>query len=417
MRLMDGITSMVNTLTNRRDSLRTNRVDSHRMSEYEMRQCYRTGLGNKIIRLKAGNALADTLHFSTEKDAEEYEAKLAKVVKKAAKFMVAFGRGVVLMYQPGDDLSTPLADNVNPHRLKLRAFSGDMVTSTSVSIDLTDDRYMRPLYYMIRGVSIHHSRIVDFTYVEPVEDDASMYQYGGISEFELIREQMISDGIVERAGARIVERNSTFVYKIKGFKEALRQGRESDMVKYMGATEDARSIYGAALLDMEDEAQTVDQTLTNLADVDNITLRRLAMVTGTPLAILVGENVQGLNSTGDNEMQVYQDMLEQFQQDYLQEGITILCIRMGIQFEGFKDNQGETPFTRVEYEAKAIDSALKLYNMGEDAARYLQDKDIVKRDSWADLFDKDDTPEATGAATPEASNLMASFLGGSNGQA
>lgn len=417
MRLMDGITSMVNTLTNRRNSLDTNSVTSHRMHEQEQRACYRSGVGNKIVRLKAGNALADTLQFETEKDKEEYNARLSKVVKRAAKFMVAFGRGAVLVYQPGDDLSTPLRDNVNPARVRLRAFSGDMITVGSVSVDLTDERYMKPLYYMIRGQSIHWSRMIDFTYVEPVEDDASLYNYGGISEFELVRDQMISDGIVERASARIVERNSTFVYKIKGFKEALRQGREGDMVKYMGATEDARSIYGAALLDADDEAQSVDQTLTNLADVDNITLRRLAMVTGIPLAILVGENVKGLNSTGDNEMQVYQDMLEQLQGDYLHDGIAHLCALMGIGFKGFKDNQGETPYTRMEYEAKAIEAAVKLHAMGEDGARYLQDKDIIKRDSWADLFEKDETPEATGAADPEAQSLMASFLGGSNGQA
>lgn len=417
MKLFDGITSMVNSLTTRRNSLTNNRVTSSRMDDNEMRHCYRTGLGNKIVRLKAGNALADTLQFETDQDKEEYQARLEKVVKQASKFMIGFGRGIVILYQRGDDLSTPLPQGVNPGRLMCRAFSGDMVTTADVSIDLTSERYNKPLRYVVRGQMVHWTRVIDFTYVEPVENESANYQYGGVSEFELIRDQMVSDGIVERASARIVERNSTFVYKIKGFKEALRQGREGDMIRYMGATEDARSIYGAALLDSEDEAESVDQTLTNLADVDNITLRRLAMVTGIPLAILVGENVQGLNSTGDNEMQVYQDMLEQLQGDYLREGIARLCEFYGIGFKGFKDNQGETPYARVEYEAKVIDSALKLYNMGEDASRYLQDKDIVKPDSWASLFKEDDTPAATGGAEPEAVDLMASFLGGSNGQA
>ena len=151
-------------------------------------------------------------------------------------------------------------------------------------------------------------------------------------------------------------------------------------------------MYGAALIDSEDDAYTVNQTLTNLQEADSITLRRLAMVTGIPLAILVGENVKGLNSTGDNEMRIFQDTIEVLQADYLEDPINELFAKIGLGKVSFKDNQGRTPDERIKFESLVIQNAIALYNIGEDHGKYLEENAVVVRDKFSEFFPE---PEET----------------------
>lgn len=395
MNITDGITSVFNALINRRANAANNQFSSPTISDEQKRAIFRSGIGSKITRMKAGYALKDTIQFTTTANDEIYAAHFARPVKLAAKFMIGFGRGVIVIHKRGDDLSKPIGAVGEIADYKIDVFSGDMVSVSTVSTDLSNPRYFKPEHYQVRGHQIHHSRVIDFAYVTPPEMDAHAYQYGGISEFELIYNQLINDGIVERASAHILEKSSNWVYKMVGFKAAMQTKQDSAVIDYFGKLEDMRSIYGATLLDAEDSVESLSQSLTNLADVDQISLRRLAMVTGIPLSILVGENVKGLNASGDNESKTFQDMIETLQSDYLLDPITQLCALFGIDAPTFTDNQGQTPGQKVAYEGQVITNAKVLFDMGRDPARYLQDKGIEKADTYEAFWGADnEEPEA-----------------------
>lgn len=382
MRLLDGLTNVFNQLVNRRSAMAQNKITRAEITQDDLRHIYLTGIGSKIVRLKAGYALDGSLQFGTDQQEEMYNKKLAKHVKKAAKFMVGFGRGCVVLHAKGDNLRQPLTDRDD---LIVQVFSGDMVTVGDVARDLSSPRYMKPLSYNIRGHVIHHSRVVDFTYVEPSEFDLPIYRYGGVSEFELIYPQLINDAVVERACASMLERSSNWVYKVKGLKDAMAAKQDSAMVQYFSRIEDMRGIYGATLIDADDSVEVLSQALANLAETDQISLRRLAMVTGLSITRLVGESAKGLNATGDNEDKMDQDMIETLQSDYLLEPIQQLCKIFDIEVE-FKENQGGTPESRMNFETKAITNAKALWEMGEDHAAYLEQYDIKKVDDFAELW-------------------------------
>jgi len=158
------------------------------------------------------------------------------------------------------------------------------------------------------------------------------------------------------------------------------------MVEYFSRMEDIRGIHSAGLIDLEDEVLEISQTIANLAQADQITLRRLAMVTGMSITSLVGENAKGLNSTGENEAKMDQDMIESLQSEYLLEPINHLMRKCDQGIVSFKENQGETAGDRIEYDTKAIDNATKLQLMGEDYKLYLEDKDIIQQDDLAEFF-------------------------------
>lgn len=384
-RFFDGLTNVVNQLTNRRNAQQTNRVTRTRVEDAELRAMLVSGLGSKIIRLKTGYALNDTLSFTDDHDKLLYQQHLEHHVRKAAKYMLAFGRGAIVVLEKGVDHSKPLNKTLQPGT-RLAVLSGDIIKGVNVDINLLSDRYMKPSMHMARGVSFHHSRVIDFTYVEPAEDDAPLYDYGGVSEFELIYNQFINDEVVERASGAIVEKNATVFHKIKGFKESLEAGQDKELIEYYGKLADLRSIYGDGIIDSEDDVISVAQALTNLADVDQITLRRLAMVTGIPLAVLVGENVKGLNSSGEEERKTFQDTIENLQFDYLLEPIQRLCSLFAIEGVEFAENQGGTAQERLQYETTAIDNAKKLWEMGEDYRAYLRENEVLKADAFKQMF-------------------------------
>ncbi|MDH1085310.1 DUF1073 domain-containing protein [Pantoea brenneri] len=394
MRLYDGIVNVVNSLIQRRNAHTNNEIVSQAMDYREMRAIYRSGIGSKIVRIKTNYALDDTITFSSKEDEAAFNASLIHAVKKATKFMVGFGRGIILINEKGAIHSQPKSGLFNLADCKLDVFSGDMVSPGEVDTDLQSPRYNKPQSYQVRGVYFHHSRVIDFTYFEPPELDASAYNYGGISEFELIREQLINDAIVQRASARIVEVNSTVYNKIKGFRTSLMNGQDSDLIKYYGKLEDMRSIYGAGIIDSEDDVISVTQALTNLSDVDTITLRRLAMVTGIPMAVLVGEAVKGLNATGDSEMQIMTEMIQAFQFDFLMDPVNRLMACFGLGAIWFRDNQGGTPGERANYDKIVIGNAQLLNSIGEDGGLYLQDKGVVQRDDFDEFFKEGADEEA-----------------------
>lgn len=382
----DGLIHIANELVNKRNPAMQNQIVAHKIQDSEIRALLRTGLGSKIIRLKSGYAMNDTLHFTDKSDKVMYESYLQTHVKKAVSMMLAYGRACLVIVEHGADLSKPRTESLEVDKVTLQVLTPDVITVSAVDRDLSSSRYMKPTTYNARGVTFHHSRVVDFTYVQPAEFDLPTYQWGGVSEFELIRAQIINDGIVERASGAIVEKNSVIWHKIAGFKESVRAGRDDEVVGYYSALESIKSIYGAGIADAEDDIISVAQALTNLDDVDNITLRRLAMVTGIPLSILVGENVQGLNASGDNERDSFQDTIDNLQSDYILAPLNECSGVFGMKPVTFKDNQAASALERIEYDTKAISNARMLWEMGEDYRKYLKDKEVIMHESFDQFF-------------------------------
>lgn len=165
-RFTDGLTNIINKLANRRAPTSANRITSERLLDHELRAIYRTGVGSKIVRIKVGGALNDTLQFKTEAEKNLFAEKLERPVKQAAKYMLGFGRGLILINERGADHSKP-ATGFDLSKVKLDVFSGDMVSVQSVSTDLNDPRYGKPGIYSVRGKSFHWTRVIDFPYFQP----------------------------------------------------------------------------------------------------------------------------------------------------------------------------------------------------------------------------------------------------------
>lgn len=402
----DGLKSLTNDLINTRSITATSYFDPRRLSISDLRAIWRTGLAAKIVRIKAGYSLDDTLVFESDEDKEIYQAQLERAVKHAARYMIGFGRGLIVLVEPGQNLAEPRRPGAPVQEgTTLQVFSGDMVSVAERGTALGHPRYYRPISYVVRGERFHWTRCVDFSYYRPAEEEASIYQYGGISEFELIYSQLVADGVVQRAGPAVLEKSASIFYGITGFDEALAGGQEGYVRQYIQLTEALRSIYGAAVVDKETSITSVTQALAGMADVDTITLRRLAMVTGIPLALLVGENVRGLNSTGEQERAAFEDMIGTFQFDFLLEPIQDLCALYGVTGVRFLDEQGGSAIQRAQHTEIVLRNAQALAALGEDYRPLLEEHGLVEPAEPV-LFEypelEGETASAMAAAAPSA---------------
>ena len=417
----DGIVSVTNTLANQRNVMNQNMFASHRLDDGSLRALWKNGLCKKIVDIKAGLSLNYTLQFKNDDDETLYQKQLERAVKLAARYMVGFGRGLICIWEPGETLSEPRRPGAAIKRgAVLQVFSGDMVSVGMVETALGSPRYQKPLAYIVRAEQFHYSRCIDFVYHRPAELNAPNYKYGGVSEFELIVQQLMADEVVQRAAPHVLEKSAQKVYKVPDFMELLQAGKHETVLEFFRLTEDRASVFGATVVDSKVDVTSLSQALSGMNDIDTFSLRRLAMVTGIPLALLVGENVKGLNSTGDQERASFQDMIETLQYTHLLEPIQDLCRLYGIDGVSFKDNQGGTALERAELDAKILANAQALMALGEDFGKYLQDNGMKSADPIGSLLDYPEVaegeapgpaPTATGAASATASVAEVSLNG------
>lgn len=395
----DGLKSLTNLLANNRSGVNNNKFLSTAVSNDELNSIYKLGIGRKIVNIKSSNIFKEGFSAEGKAGAETLkfiDKKLLKELKKASEYMMAFGRGVIVIIDKNANDSSQPMKSVNLQTVRFKAFSGAKVTvQINSSLNELDERYNEPEFYRIGTQVIHHSRIMDFQYYQPVEDDKSSYNYGGISEFELIYSQLINDSVIERAIPTLVEKISTMFYKIKDFKSKLQQKQEKHLVDYFHRLEKLRSIYGAGLLDAEDDTKTETQNLSGLDSVDTITLRRLSLVTGIPLSWLVGENVKGLNSSGKTEETIFWSMVKNLGNDFILPVLNQKLEFMGLTVVWFNEQYQSTPTEKADYETKVFTNALLVQQLGLDDIAYIKDRgvEIDVKKSFDEIFNEDGIEE------------------------
>jgi len=396
----DGVSSFSNSLINQRNALNTNAFAHTQMDDTELSAVFKNGTFSKIIRIKTGYALKNAFDFSSTKDETFYNENIAKQVKRACMYQLGFGRGVIVIGMKGDDLAKPLANgSITLSKMVLRVFDKTKVSTQDVGTSLMADRYMKPGMYSVNGEPIHWTRVIDFTYYEPIEDDLPNYDYAGVSEAELILDELKQKGIITRANASIVEKMSTVFYQVDGFKEKLATKQENTLLSFFAQLETMRGMYGAGIIDKNDDVKTVSQTLSGIKDIYDIAMNGLALVTGIPVPMLIGENVKGLNSTGDTERQIFNDNMDAYLADYIFDRVNELFIRIGMDPVTISESNNLSAVEQVNYDKAVVEVADKLRGMGEDHHSYLEDKGLVKEDP---LFDFDTTDDIDQSVDPAA---------------
>lgn len=373
----DGLTSLNNTLQ-RRSAMSTNAITSTRLQSTDLNAIYKNGIGNRIVTIKSNTALKEGFLFDDETKEDVFNDKVLPAIASAMTYQLAFGRGVIIIIEKNKPLTAPLTKtiDINDSDVWLKTFSAADITATNPDLNLNSITYNQAQNYFARGNPVHISRVIDFTYVEPIDIDKGTYQYGGISEYELIYEQLVNDGVVQRASANILERSSIPYTKKKGYNDLLRDKNETPLLNYFSAMEDTKNILGQMIIDSEDEVGVVTQALTGLSDADNIVTSRISLVTGIPALVLLGKSPSGLGNGKDGELELFYTTISNYFNRYCFADIIELCKKLNIGRVTPKKPKEMSAKEEVDFETIAIDNAMKMRDLGEDYQAYLKSKGI-----------------------------------------
>ena len=178
-------------------------------------------------------------------------------------------------------------------------------------------------------------------------------------------------------------------YRVKGFKDSLRNKQEADLLTYFSQLENLRSIYGAGIIDAEDETKVENQSLTNYAEVDTSSLRRVALASGIPLSWLVGEAVQGMNSSGKNEESIFWSMIQTLGNDYILPQVNDALEMMNMEPVEFSDQYQQTPLEKVQYDKVVLENAVMMQGLGMDYDDYIVEKEVIPKEEEGSEFAND----------------------------
>lgn len=115
-----------------------------------------------------------------------------------------------------------------------------------------------------------------------------------------------------------------FVHKIPNLFNRVAAGGENDLKKRMEANSLSRSVYNGMLVDKEEEVEFINRNVSGLSNLTAPFLEEIQTVTGWPASYLTGVSPGGLGKEGRYEERVWAAVVENWQQNYLRQGVTEL---------------------------------------------------------------------------------------------
>lgn len=242
------------------------------------------------------------------------------------------GAGLVLLLDDG----LPPEEPVDPKRIRAIRGYAPLSRHELIPQDVTFTDYSKPEHYLITtsqkltpgqtesyvNVLIHHTRVARFDGLYLPWRLRIRNTGWGMSVIETIWDAFQNyEGALNGLNSLLSE-GELLVHQIPGLMQRIAAGGESDIRKRLELNNMARSVYGAMVLDKEEELTNLSRSLGNVAGATEPFVRYLQAVTGWPASILMGDSPGGLGKEGRFEERIWASLVEQWQEVYCRQAIT-----------------------------------------------------------------------------------------------
>jgi phage-related protein (TIGR01555 family) len=288
----------------------------------------------KVIDVIPEDMLKDFPSLSTENTPEEVK-KFDKVIRstgtqtqmmRGLKWGRLFGGAVSLIAIRGAvDLMEPL----DPEDIDLNSYRGlipyDRWSGVFPGAEIVDDidfpmDYGLPEYYTItteRGtMNVHHSRVIRHIGRDLPEWERQAELYWGLSECELVYEELKKRDYISWNISSLVTRAQ--ILAIKDPELAQKQSGATMSTRgwnsYLNRmTEIAEGLNNQGLLVMGKDGQleSFSYSFAGLSDIQNNVMLDVSGACEIPVSRLFGRTISGLGQTGEGDLQIYYDTIEQ----------------------------------------------------------------------------------------------------------
>ena len=334
----DGYSNLLNKYGTAQDSATSYQYNQETITDdMELIRLYEgNGLFTKIIDRPSEEAVKHgfDIDFGDEDIAEyvddrmdelDFESKFATAEKWARLYG---GSIIVMLVDDGRGLEEPLDwENVRAIE-ELQVFERAIVQPDYTSmyqfhfLDTLDSGrpFAEPEYYQVFSIygcfTVHRTRCLVFRNGRlPEQTTNAVYRYWGIPEYVKIKRALRECITSHENGTKLLERCVQAIYKMKNLANMLATDEGEDKVlQRLQVIDMARSILNSIAIDSDGEDYDFKTfSMAGVKDVLDSTCNMLSAVTEIPQTILFGRSPAGMNSTGENDMENYYNMVENIQ--------------------------------------------------------------------------------------------------------
>lgn len=287
----------------------------------------------------------------------------------------------------------------------------NLYPSLEIEEDMDDPEYGYPMYYNVildnndaDTIRIHHSRIlIARGRMLPIQEEINE-EYWGASEIEHIYEELQKRNATSANIAQLVFQANVSAMKIGNFGEAMATGTDEIKKKIMEAIYAMNRIKnssGLLVMGAEDNYEQHPYSFAGIAEVYEAFMMDMAGAAEIPATKLFGRSPQGMNSTGESDMNNYYEKLAQLQEIQLRPAIEKLLPVMAMSLWGeipedmeivFKPLATTTPAERAEIMSKQAATITQAFSAGiisqKMALRELQEQG-KSIGAWTNITDED----------------------------
>lgn len=301
-------------------------------------------IGGLAVDVVADDMTRAGIEYITELDPESSECLDRRAtsmgtwhaVNETIKWGRLYGGCLAVAMVDGQDMRTPLRlDTVDKGQYKgllvldrwmVEPILNDLVTDLGPHIGL-------PKYYRVttnapalRGAGIHHSRVmIRYVGVDLLYQQRLMENLWGISVLERLYDRMIAFDSASTGAAQLVYKAYLRTLSVEGLRDIVSSGGPAldGLTSYVEMMRRFQGIEGITIIDSNDKFEMQSHTaFSGLSDALVQFGQQLSGALQIPLVRLFGQSPAGLNSTGESDLRMYYDHINQLQMQSCHEGLT-----------------------------------------------------------------------------------------------
>lgn len=269
----------------------------------------------------------------------EHEATILAIwnqINETVRWSRLYGGALAVALIDGQDPRTPLNINtVGPDQFKgllvldrwmVEPSLEDLVTEYGPHLGLPRFYRVQPNAPALRGSAIHYSRVmlrlegIQLPYQQRLTENL-----WGISVLERLYDRMIAFDSATTGAAQLVYKSYLRTLKVDGLRDIVAAGGKpmQGLYSYVDMMRRFQNIEGITVLDKDDEFDVQQHSaFSGLSDALIQFGQQLSGALQIPLVRLFGQSPAGLNSTGESDLRMYYDHINQQQNKALYTGVT-----------------------------------------------------------------------------------------------
>ena len=255
--------------------------------------------------------------------------------------------------------------------------------------DLDDPDFGTPEYYTAtieigeetRNVKIHHSRVLRFIGRELPRGEMQKQQDWGASELEHIWDDLIYIQTAIANAAQLLFQANITTLQSDDLMEKLNLGTTEkceQVLRTLEAQNRLRNSSGMQLLGGGDKIENMDYNFAGIPEILEKLMMNIAGAAGIPETRLFGRSPQGMNSTGEADLQHYYDMIAGLQERMLRPALEKLLPILAISSWGFVPEDMKIVFNPIR--TMSAETQMKLATMHTDNVLKALEKGAITRE-------------------------------------